>query len=274
MNLPLRQIDARIIRVKRETRDTKTFVLSLPSGENLDYAPGQFNMVGVAGVGEAPISISSGPTESGEFEHTIRDVGSVTGALCGLEPGENVSIRGPYGTGWPMKQARGRDVVIVAGGIGLAPLRGVIREMTGESEAYGKLNIVYGARTPEDMLFTTEYERWRSNGCRILLSADRVVDPGKWQHRIGVVIASFDDLEADPYRSLVMTCGPEIMMRFAVRGLIHRGFPIENIYVSMERRMKCGIGHCGHCQLGPKFVCVDGPVFRYVDVKTFPDSMI
>jgi len=274
MSVPLRQFDARIVGVRQETRDTKTLTLSLSSGDSLDYTPGQFNMVGLPGVGEAPISISSAPAISDKFEHTVRDVGSVTGVLCGLEAGQTLRIRGPYGTGWPMKKARGSDVVIVAGGIGLAPLRGVILEIVKNKEDYRKLNIVYGARTPEDMLFTAEYDGWRSKDCKVLLSADRVKDPSAWKHRIGVVITSFDDLDTDPYNSIVMTCGPEIMMRFAVRGLIHRGFPMEKIYVSMERRMKCGIGHCGHCQLGPKFVCLDGPVFRYVDVKIFPDSMI
>jgi sulfhydrogenase subunit gamma (sulfur reductase) len=275
MSTPLAQLDAKIVGVKQETRDTRTLTLSLSSGEKLDYAPGQFNMVGVVGVGEVPVSISSVPDSTETFKHTVRDVGSVTGVLCGLDEGKSVCIRGPYGIGWPMEEARGSDLVLVAGGIGLAPLRSVILRVIKERKSYGRLNIVYGARTPEDMLFTDEYEDWcGQEDCKVLLSADRVSDPGRWDHRIGVVLTSFDDLDANPYDSVIMTCGPEIMMRFVVRGLIHRGFSTERIYVSMERRMRCGIGHCGHCQLGPKYVCLDGPVFRYVDLKTYPDSII
>jgi NAD(P)H-flavin reductase len=275
MSGPLGQVEARVVAVKHQTHDTKTLTLSLSSGQRLEYAPGQFNMVGVNGVGEVPISISSDSSSKLAFEHTIRDVGSVTGVLCALEQDEAVLIRGPYGTGWPMEEARGRDVVLVAGGIGLAPLRGVVQKILKERIDYGRLNIVYGARTPEDMLFVDEHEAWcHQENCRVLLSADKVDDPTAWKHRTGVVLTSFDDLDTDPYNSVVMTCGPEIMMRFVVRGLIHRGFPADRVYVSMERRMKCGIGHCGHCQLGPRFVCLDGPVFRYVDVKSYPDSII
>jgi NAD(P)H-flavin reductase len=232
-------------------------------------------MVGLPGIGEVPLSISSEPWREKEFDHTIRNVGGVTGVLCSLRKQDGVHIRGPYGTGWPMTEAAGKDIVFIAGGIGLAPLRPAVSRVLRNRKNYGKVNIVYGARTPEDMLFIDEFDGWSSSPeCRLLLSADRVSDPSKWKHKVGVVLSLFDEIDADPYSCIVMTCGPEIMMRFVVRGLIHRGYAQDAIYVSMERRMKCGIGHCGHCQLGPKYVCLDGPVFRYVDIKTYPDSIV
>ncbi len=275
MTSPLDYFDANIVGVKRQTRDTVTLTLSRSRGDVPDYRPGQFNMVGKRGVGEVPISISSSPGVEGTFDHTIRDVGSVTGVLCALKEGDSVVVRGPYGKGWPIEETRGKDLVIVGGGIGLAPLRGVICGVLARRGDFGKVDIVHGARTPEDLLFKDEFPDWdKGEETRLLLSVDRVPDGSEWKHRVGVVLTLFDDLGTDPYRSIVFTCGPEIMMRFVVRSLIHRGYPPETIYVSMERRMKCGIGHCGHCQLGPKYVCLDGPVMRYVDVRGHPDSMI
>lgn len=275
MTSPFSQSKAKVVGVKRQTHDTVTLTLSLSTRDGFAHTPGQFNMIGLRGVGEVPISISSKPGSPGLLEHTIRNVGSVTRVLCGLGKGANLVIRGPYGTGWPMDEAKGGDVVVVAGGIGLAPLRGALLEIVEKRDDYGRLNIVYGARTPEEMLFTDEFEDWKKwTDSRLLLTVDRVGSSTEWKHKTGVVLTLFDNLDTDPYSSTVMTCGPEIMMRFVVRGLIHRGFPPERIYVSMERRMKCGIGHCGHCQLGPKYVCLDGPVFRYVDVGMFPDSII
>jgi NAD(P)H-flavin reductase len=272
---PLDCCEAEIIGVKRQTRDTVTLTISPSRADVLDYDPGQFNMVGLRGVGEVPISVSSAPGMNRTLDHTIRDVGSVTGVLCALKQGDRVDVRGPYGNGWPIEETRGRDLVIVGGGIGLAPLRGVICEVVARRGDYGRVDIVYGARTPDDLLFTDEFSGWaESKDTKLLLSVDRVPDRSEWKQKVGVVLALFDDLGTDPYKSVVFTCGPEIMMRFVVRGLIHRGYPPETIYVSMERRMKCGIGHCGHCQLGPKYVCLDGPVMRYVDVKDHPDSMI
>ncbi len=266
---------AEIVNVRRQSNDTRTYTLRFLSDkrqEEFKAAPGQFVMISVPGVGEAPFSLSSGPEKSDCFDTTIRKVGNLTGILdrCGV--GARIGVRGPYGKGWPVEEAKGLDVLVVAGGIGLAPLRPVIKTVQRNRTEHGSLEILYGARTPADEIFADEYEEWKQiKDTALSLTVDSVPNGFTWPHRIGVVTALFDDMKTSAEDSIAMTCGPEIMMRFVARGLLARNFRRERIYVSLERRMKCGMGHCGRCQIGPKFACRDGPVFRYSDLGGLPD---
>jgi NAD(P)H-flavin reductase len=255
---------ARVARRRQQTGDTFTLWLETSRSEQ-PFAPGQFNMLGVPGHAEVPISISGDP-ERRELEHTVRAVGSATRALGRLRRGDWVSLRGPYGVGWPMRAARGAPVVIVAGGIGLAPLKSVIHSVLARRREFGPLVIVYGARTPADLLFQRELERWaKQHDVQVLVTVDRG-DPG-WTGQTGVVTKLLGQARFDAARAVCMLCGPEIMMRYAARELERIGVPEANVYLSVERNMKCGVGQCGHCQLGPLFVCKDGPVVTYPRVR-------
>jgi len=265
---------AAVREIKKQTLDTKTFTLSLIDEEarrEFSPKPGQFVLLSIMGAGEAAFSLSSLASETG-FDSTIRTVGSLTGVLNEFGVGVNIGVRGPYGNGWPLDKAKNRDILIVAGGIGLAPLRPVIESVIKERDEYGNLEILYGARTPADGVFRDEYDRWGDlERTTLSLTVDKVPPGADWKHATGVVTALFDDMKTEPGNSAVMTCGPEIMMRFVIRGLQARNFTSDQIYVSLERRMRCGLGHCGHCQIGPKFVCKDGPVFSYAEVAGLPD---
>lgn len=272
---PLKPRDAVIEATKRETYDTLIYTLVLKDGGEFSFKPGQFNMVGLPGMGEAPISISSEPSRRESFDHTIRAVGNVTRALANLEEGDEVMIRGPYGSSWPMEKAKGKDILIVAGGIGLAPLRSFIFHIFENRADFGYLEILYGARTPDDMLYTQEFPQWRKQEkVKLLLTVDQVPEGEAWEYGIGVVTELFDFVEIPPASGIALTCGPEIMMRFVTMGLLQRGFSPGRVYLSMERRMKCGIAHCGHCQIGPKYVCQDGPVFTYRALRGLPDTLL
>jgi NAD(P)H-flavin reductase len=222
--------------------------------------PGQFNMLYVFGVGEVPISISSDPGNLPLLKHTTRVVGTVTRAMRQLKRGEVMGIRGPFGSHWPVEEATGRDVVIVAGGIGLAPLRPALYRLMAERDKFRRIVLLYGTRTPEDMLYRHELERWRGKfDLEIQVTVDRAAS--NWRGNVGVVTTMIGRAPFDPSNTLAMLCGPEIMMRFTVMELLKRGVAAERVYLSAERNMKCGIGFCGHCQYGPTFVCKDGPVF-------------
>jgi NAD(P)H-flavin reductase len=256
-----------IRRVKNETHDTFSCELepTTPKRE-WPFAPGQFNMLYVFGVGEVPISISGDPTRPGTLIHTTREVGAVTRAMRALKVGQAIGVRGPYGRGWPVEEANGKDLVIITGGIGLAPLRPVIYHALAHREQYNKIVLLYGARTPEDILYERELEKWRSRfDLEIYLTVDRAT--GSWCGNVGVVTQLIHRSPFDHANCLAMVCGPEIMMRFTALELERRGVALDRIYVSMERNMKCGIGLCGHCQLGGSFVCKDGPVYRYDEVR-------
>jgi NAD(P)H-flavin reductase len=245
----------RVTGKRRETHDTWTLALE-PAGAPLErFEPGQFAMLYAFGAGEVPISVSA------PHAHTVRAVGDVTEAICRAEVGDTVGVRGPYGSGWPIAAAQGRDVVVAAGGIGLAPLRPVIYELLGNRDRYGDVNILYGGRSPDELLFVEELEQWRS---RFDLTVDVTVDqaPAGWHGRVGVVTTLISRATFDPENAIAMMCGPEVMMRFAAAALRDRGMLADWIWLSLERSMKCGVGHCGHCQLGPLFVCKDGPVVR------------
>ncbi len=252
----------RIDRVKQETEDTFTLGM-VPIDANIksSFLPGQFNMLYVFGVGEVPISISGDPAVKERLEHTTRRVGTVTRAMGLLKIGDAIGVRGPYGTHWPVTEEDGKDFVIIAGGIGLAPLRPVLYHLMAQRERYRKIVLLYGARSPEEILYRRELERWRG---KFDLEVQVTVDRGasNWRGAVGVVTPLVARAPFDPSNALALICGPEIMMRFAIIELQRRGVAPDRTYVSMERNMKCALGYCGHCQYGSTFVCKDGPVFR------------
>ncbi|UCG53275.1 MAG: FAD/NAD(P)-binding protein, partial [Candidatus Latescibacterota bacterium] len=259
----------RIKRTKRETQDTYTVELvPLRRGLKMGFAPGQFNMIYVPGIGEVPISISGDPVDPIPVIHTVRAAGTVTTALCKMKAGDVVGIRGPYGSHWPVRESAGNDIVIVAGGIGLAPLRPAIYQLLSQRDHYGRLAFLCGTRTPREILYRHELEKWRS---RFDLDVEITVDhPGEdWYGRVGVVTTLIPLAGVDPFDTTALVCGPEVMIRFTVAKLRQRGISTDNIYVSMERNMKCGIGLCGHCQYGREFVCKDGPVFPFSRIERF-----
>ncbi|MFC1556496.1 FAD/NAD(P)-binding protein [candidate division KSB1 bacterium] len=253
-------------RSRRETHDTFTLELEPIKGKSISrFTPGQFNMLYVFGVGEVPISISGDPEQCNPLIHTIRAVGVVTNAMRKLKENDVIGIRGPFGTAWPVEEAVGKDVIIVAGGIGLAPLRPVMYRILTEREKYGKVALLYGARTPDDILFRRQLEQWRGKfHLDIYVTVDRAAS--SWKGNIGVVTKLINRAPFDPHVTVAMVCGPEIMIKFTALELMKRGVYKDHIYISMERNMKCGIGLCGHCQFGGDFVCRDGPVFNYLHV--------
>lgn len=252
----------RVADIWREVPDTFSMRLQPEDGKTVNFAPGQFNMLYVFGVGEVPISVSGDPANKSELIHTTRAVGKVSAALDALKVGESVGVRGPFGTDWPLRVAEGKDLVFVAGGIGLAPLRPAIYQAMNERQKFGNLAVLYGARTPEDMLFPKELLKWRARfDVDIQVTVDRAT--GDWKGKVGLVTKLIASGGFDRTNTVAFICGPEKMMLFSADALHERGIPLENIYLSMERNMKCGIGFCGHCQWGTEFVCRDGPVFRY-----------
>jgi NAD(P)H-flavin reductase len=256
---PMHPVPCRVRVVVRELDDTVTLELD-PPGEGWGFAPGQFTMLYVFGIGEVPISISGNPGDSSRLVQTIRAVGPVTDALTSVSPGDVVGVRGPYGTAWPTETAERRDVVIVTGGIGLAPLRPAILEILDHRDRYGNVTLLYGARSPGELLFADQLQDWRGRfDFEVLITVDR--GDKAWRGPVGVVTSLIGRASFDPETAVAFVCGPEIMMRFTIQELQSRGFTDDRLYFSMERNMKCGIGLCGHCQMGPFFVCKDGPVF-------------
>lgn len=231
------------------------------------FQPGQFNMIYVPGYGEAAISISSDPEQGERIGHTVRHVGNLTHALGRLKVGDVVGVRGPFGRAWPLELCRGQDVYLVGGGIGLPPLRSLLYAMINHRSEFGKITLLYGARTPADLQFVNEYRSWEAAGVEMLITVDRADET--WHGLVGVVPMLFYYTRPDAERSIVLSCGPEIMMRFVVFEALARRVPAERIYLSLERNMKCGRGSCGHCQIGPYFVCKDGPVFSYAQLEPY-----
>ncbi len=263
---PMRPVPFRVQRVVTETHDTFTLVLSPPADlVPFSFKPGQFNMLYAFGSGEVPISMSGRPGETNEIVHTIRAVGPVTQQLHRLRRGDTVGVRGPFGTAWPVEEAEGHDVVLLAGGIGLAPLRPALYHILAHRDRYGRVVLLFGARTPEDLLFAKELETWRGRfDVDVEITVDRA---GRgWRGLVGVVTSLVPRAPFEPRSTMAFVCGPEVMMTFGVPELERRGVPRDHIQVSLERNMKCAIGLCGHCQLGPLFVCRDGPVFTYARV--------
>lgn len=252
-----------VIRTVRETADTRTIVLDasgLPGG--LRFEPGQFCMLYAFGVGEIPLSLSGDPGLPERPAHTVRAVGAVSRAIAAARRGTTLGVRGPFGSGWPLGRAVGADLLLVAGGLGLAPLRPVVYHVVRHRRDYGRVALVFGARTPDDIPFGRELSAWRG---RFDLQVEVTVDRAgpSWRGHVGVAPALLPRAEVELASAVALVCGPEVMMRFTVRELLDRGLSAERIFLSLERNMKCAVGSCGHCQLLPYFVCKDGPVFRF-----------
>ena len=254
----------RVAAREQDTVDTWTLTLEPFEGPGPVIGPGQFMMVYVFGIGEVPISVSGQPGFAGPVVLTVRSVGAVSGAICASEQGAVLGMRGPFGTSWPVEAAAGGDVVVVAGGIGLAPLRPVVLQTLAHRENYDRVTVLYGARTPEDCLYVDELERWRES-IDVEVTVD-AADAG-WGGPVGFVAKLVARAELRPERTTAFVCGPEIMMRTTIDALLVRGVAPERIHVSMERHMDCGVGLCGHCQLGPTLICRDGPVYAFPTIS-------
>jgi NAD(P)H-flavin reductase len=263
---PWRVLMATVRSVTPETPGVQTYDLSFDDPTaTYSFRPGQFNMLYLPGVGESAISVSSDSEEPAKLRHTVRALGNVTRAMTRLQPGDKLGVRGPYGTAWPVEEFRGKDLIIMAGGLGLAPLRPVIYHLIRHRSEYGRVSLLYGARTPADLLYSGEYESWRANGMDVQVAVN--VASTDWHGSIGTVMPLLATLPLDPARTAVFTCGPEVMMRFVAAAVVERGLASEQVFVSLERNMNCAVGLCGHCQFGPAFVCKDGPVFPFDRVR-------
>jgi NAD(P)H-flavin reductase len=260
----------RIVRVRKRTRELPGHVtLELESADGAPlprYLPGQFTMMYVFGVGEIPVSISGDHTDATTIVQTVRSVGAVSEAVTALQPGDPLGLRGPFGTAWPTEELAGQDVVVVAGGLGLAPLRPSIYHLLANREKFGKVVLLYGTRSPEEILYRRQLETWRK---RLDMQIEVTVDHAgpKWRGHVGVVTRLIPRLSIDVQHATALICGPEVMMRFAAAGLHDIGMAEAAIWVSLERNMKCAVGLCGHCQFAGMFACKDGAVVRYDRVR-------
>jgi sulfhydrogenase subunit gamma (sulfur reductase) len=270
---PLKPIQAVLAGVKDENVDIKTYTLRVSDGYPDGSKPGQFNMLGYPGIGEAPISFSA-LSHNGEIGHTIRAAGMATRFLEKMEKGAAVLVRGPYGRGWPMEAAKGKDLVLLAGGIGLAPLRPVILEVMKQRADFGAVSVLFGARNENGLIYVDEYSAWQEAGISVLITVDELVTNKPWKHQVGLITGPVASMQMEAGKTVCFICGPEIMMRFVCRGLMLKGLPAADLYVSLERRMKCGIAQCGHCQHAGLFVCKDGPVFSYPEIAGLYDGML
>jgi sulfite reductase subunit B len=260
-------ITARIKDVRPMTALEKLFTIELPDGLSLDHRPGQFVEVSVLGVGEAPISISSSPSRSnGTFELCVRKSGDLTGVLHTLKAGQTIGVRGPFGHGFPFEGFRGKDILFAPGGLGLAPLRSLINQVLDERGKYGRVTILYGAKHPSELLFMDEVAEWRARGdVDVRLTVDRPDE--NWEGNVGVITTLFPQVQVYARNTVAIVCGPPVMYRFVLMELLGKGIPEGNIWLSLERRMKCGVGKCGHCQINNVYACQSGPAFAYADIK-------
>jgi len=264
---------ATIKRIRQETELEKLFELELPGKAPLGHKPGQFVEVGIYGVGEAPISISSSPNRKESFDLVVRKVGNFTNLLHQHKVGDRVTIRGPYGNGFTLDAFRGRDVLFVAGGIGLVPLRSLIHAVLEDRLAFGRVIIMFGAKSPADLLFKDELAEWTNRrDIDFYITVDRAPQAG-WSGHVGVITTLFPKMEFDPKRTVAAVCGPPIMYKYVLLELLARSVPQQNIYLSLERRMKCGLGKCGHCQINNVYVCQKGPVFCYPEVTKLEEAI-
>ncbi len=264
---------ARLLKVEQMTEMEKLFTLELPEGRSLGNEPGQFIGVSLFGIGEAPISVSSSPSRSnGTLELCVRRVGDVTDAMHRMEPGEMIGVRGPFGHGFPTAKMKGKDVLFAAGGLGLAPLRSLINEVLDQRGSFDRVIILYGTKQPSEILFKDELLEWAE---RDDVEFHMTVDRGdeKWRGNVGVITTLFPKVTLNPRNTVAATCGPPIMYRFVLMELLGKGIPETQIYLSLERRMKCGVGKCGHCQINELYCCQDGPVFRYADIKGLEEAL-
>jgi sulfhydrogenase subunit gamma (sulfur reductase) len=264
---------AQVIKVKQMTDSEKLFTLELPEGHSLGNEPGQFVEVSLFGIGEAPISVSSSPGRSnGNFELCVRRVGDVTGAMHGLLPGDQVGIRGPFGIGFPLAKMKGKDILFAAGGLGLAPLRSLVNEVLDQRGSFGRVIIVYGTKHPREILFKDELLEWaQRDDVEFHMTVDRGDE--NWRGHVGVITTLFPKISINPRNTVSAICGPPVMYRFVLMELLSKGIPESQIYLSLERRMKCGVGKCGHCQINNLYCCQDGPVFSYAQIKGLEEAL-
>lgn len=256
----------RVTRSTHELPDVRTLALRpADGGEPIRFAPGQFTMAYAFGIGEVPLSISGTATPDA-LALTVRDVGPVTRAICAARKGDVLGVRGPFGTAWPLETAVGRDVVLMAGGLGLAPLRPLVRAIAARRDAFRRVVVLVGTRTPDALLYAREMSRWR-NGADLDVRVTVDAADAAWHGEVGAITTLLPRVTFDPARASAFVCGPEVMMRVSAAALADRGVPASSIYLSMERNMKCAVGVCGHCMFGPAFVCKDGPVFPYSRVE-------
>jgi sulfite reductase subunit B len=264
---------SRLVNVETMTKLEKLFTLELPDGGHLGNEPGQFVEVSLLGIGEAPISISSSPSRSnGTFELCVRNVGDVTSAMHSLEPGALLGIRGPFGEPFPVATMKGKDILFAAGGLGLAPLRSLINEVLDNRGLFGRVIILYGTKHPSEILFHNDLQGWaKRDDVEFHMTVDRGDED--WTGNVGVITTLFPKVTINPRNTVAATCGPPIMYRFVLMELLGKGIPETQIYLSLERRMKCGVGKCGHCQIDKLYCCQDGPVFRYADIKGLEEAL-
>lgn len=272
MNLYLPEL-ATITKTADLTATEKYFEIKFNSGRDLGHNPGQFVEVSVFGIGEAPISVSSSPTKKGSFELAIRKVGNVTNALHNFKAGDTVGIRGPFGTHFPYEETRGKDLLFVAGGIGLVPTRSFINYVLDNRKDYNRVIILFGCRNPKERLFTGELANWaKRDDVEFLETVDKASDE-TWKGNCGVITTLFPKIKVDPAKTNCIVVGPPIMYRFVLKEALDKQIPKNQIYVSLERRMKCGVGKCGHCQINGIYCCQEGPVFRYSDIQGLEEAL-
>jgi sulfite reductase subunit B len=263
---------AEIVRTEQLTKMEKLFEIKLQNGQELGHQPGQFVEVSLFGIGEAPISVSSSPTKKGSFELAVRAVGNVTKTLHTLNRGATLGIRGPFGKGFPIEEMKGKDILFVAGGIGLVPLRSLINYVLDNRSHFGRVFVLFGAKTPAEQLFLDELAKWRqSKDMEYWETVDR--SDGQWKGNVGVITTLFPKITVDPQKTIAVIVGPPIMYRFAILEAQVKGIPDDQIVVSLERRMKCGVGKCGHCQINHIYVCQEGPVFNYAKIKDLKEAI-
>ncbi len=264
---------AELVRTEGLTERERLFELKLRNGDELGHRPGQFVEISVFGIGEAPLSVSSSPTKKGSFDIGVRAVGNVTNALHQLKKGAAVGVRGPFGNGFPLDRLKGQDVLIVAGGIGLVPLRSLVNYIEDSRQDFGRVLLLFGCRTLQEQLFLDELDRWRaSKDLEYYESVDRCEDPS-WKGQVGVITTLFPQINIAPEKTYAVIVGPPVMYRFVIGECKNKGIPDDQILLSLERRMKCGVGKCGHCQINNVYVCQDGPVFTYSELKNLEEAI-
>ena len=266
---------AKVSSVVKENSQIKTFRISFRKDadrKSFGFIPGQFVMLSLPGIGEAPFSMCSSPREKGYIELSVRNVGNVTNALFGLKKGDFIGIRGPYGNGYPVEEMKGKDIILVAGGIGFPPLASVVEYMIGNREEYGKIWVLYGVKDFDDLIYRKRMKRW-SKEKDLVVHVTLDTPCSKWNGCVGVVTKLFDKLKIDAKNTVGLSCGPPIMLKFVTLGLEKLGIRDEDMHISLERLMQCGIGKCGHCNIGESNVCTDGPVFRYSDIKNMAEDV-
>jgi len=272
---PFRPWPARITSITELTAKEKLFEVRLideRAREAFDFTAGQFIELSIFGVGEAPISISSAPSKQGFIELCIREVGTVTSAIHRMRCGDVVGIRGPFGRGFPFDEMTGQDILVVAGGLGIAPLKSLINHIHDERHLFGNVTILLGAQTPSDILFRQEFDMWKHRqDFNLIMTVDQPDDG--WDGEVGRVTRLFDSLEIDPQNTYGVICGPPVMYPFVVEEMRKKELHVDRIYVSLERRMKCGIGMCGHCAVGHQYVCIEGPVFSYWEAINLQEAI-